>query len=329
MFKQKFKYFKRKNPNPDFDTILDIRAGDPQFLTVHELEGDLQNCHIQNNLLGLKEFAEWKVYELKSCPGLIFILNPFTSLGQRYWIARSVADYSRKPSLTNLDNQDAIQKNLDGKTWWEVAGRCNDNNSLSKKLRWATMGYHHNWDSKVYSEEAKSPLPNDLSLLSKHIVKTVLNIDFHPEASIVNYYFMDSFLSGHVDRSERNLVAPLVSLSFGQTAVFLVGGRTLDENPEAMLLESGDIVIMVGNSRFRYHGVPRIISAKRQPWKELLYHDNYKKCPVIEDDYRVEGTPYDGANRVTWDFVQHEKFWLPFDKYLNGARINLNVRQVI
>lgn len=67
---------------------------------------------------------------------------------------------------------------------------------------------------QVYSEEAKSPFPADLDKMSRYIVKIALNVDFVPEAAIVNFYLMDSFLSGHVDRSELNTSAPLVSLRF-------------------------------------------------------------------------------------------------------------------
>ena len=47
--------------------------------------------------------------------------------------------------------------------------------------------------------------------------------------------------------------------SFGQSAIFLVGGRTKQVKPKALLLHSGDIVIMSGESRLAFHGVPRVL----------------------------------------------------------------------
>lgn len=38
-----------------------------------------------------------------------------------------------------------------------------------------------------------------------------------------------------------------------------MGGGTKDEYPTAILLSSGDVVIMSGASRTCYHGVPRIV----------------------------------------------------------------------
>ena len=75
--------------------------------------------------------------------------------------------------------------------------------------------------------------------------------------SIVNVQYVSA--GGHTDHSERNLEAPLVSVSLGQSCVFLLGGRTRETEPTAILLRSGDVVIMSGEARRCYHGVPRIV----------------------------------------------------------------------
>lgn len=77
--------------------------------------------------------------------GLIVIKNPFTADGQRYWIVRSLSSYTRKPNRTNLDVFNYIKENEE---WWETC-QLNNNFELLKKLRWVTLGYHHNWDTKV------------------------------------------------------------------------------------------------------------------------------------------------------------------------------------
>lgn len=50
-----------------------------------------------------------------------------------------------------------------------------------------------------------------------------------------------------------------LSCSFGQSAIFLVGGKSKQVRPQALLLHSGDVVIMAGESRLAYHGVPKIL----------------------------------------------------------------------
>ena len=80
------------------------------------------------------------------------------------------------------------------------------------RLRWVTLGYHHNWDTKQYHHHHHSPFPTDLAELTQFILSVVGFQEFKAEAAIVNYYHLDSTLSGHTDHSERDLSAPLISL---------------------------------------------------------------------------------------------------------------------
>lgn len=57
----------------------------------------------------------------------------------------------------------------------------------------------------------RSAFPHDLSLLCNYFAEVLGFKDFKAEAAIVNYYHMDSTLSGHTDHSEHNLEAPLFS----------------------------------------------------------------------------------------------------------------------
>lgn len=103
----------------------------------------------------------------------------------------------------------------------------------------------------------------------------------------------------HVDRSEVCSTSPLVSISLGNAAIFLIGGRTRDVDPVPLLLRSGDVVIMSGPvCRRAYHGVPRILEGS------LPLH---LKSENIDDP--------NGE-------------WTPYDQYMRTTRININVRQV-
>lgn len=44
------------------------------------------------------------------------------------------------------------------------------------------------------------------------------------------------------------------SYSLGCKAIFLLGGKSREETPVAMLLRSGDIVLMAGQARECFHG---------------------------------------------------------------------------
>ena len=72
----------------------------------------------------------------------------------------------------------------------------------------------------------------------------------------------------HQDKDERpETIAsgvPIVSLSIGDTARFVIGGFTRKEQPAPILLRSGDAVVMGGPSRLRFHGVTKILAAPRR-----------------------------------------------------------------
>ena len=62
-------------------------------------------------------------------------------------------------------------------------------------------------------------------------------------------------MSLHRDENERDLTAPIVSVSLGLPAVFLFGGNRRSDRPRRILLESGDVVVWGGPDRLVYHGV--------------------------------------------------------------------------
>jgi len=62
-------------------------------------------------------------------------------------------------------------------------------------------------------------------------------------------------LSLHRDENERDLTAPIVSVSLGLPAIFLFGGKNRGDRPRRIGLESGDVVVWGGPERLVYHGV--------------------------------------------------------------------------
>lgn len=185
----------------------------------------------------------WRVYELRHRPGLIFVRNPFTAAGQRYWMSRSLRDYPRPPHAVNLSAADMAASDDAGSDkgnsttafdWWQQLQRlerCRDGETADQRrkrlrlrsaMRWATLGYQHDWDTKVYSERKRQPFPRDLALLSAYVCR-VLALSgggdgesgdcgaYEAQAAIVNFYPQGSTLAGHTDHSEKELAAPLFS----------------------------------------------------------------------------------------------------------------------
>ena len=78
---------------------------------------------------------------------------------------------------------------------------------------------------------------------------------FQPEACLINQYVPGAKLSLHQDRDEKDLRAPIVSLSLGLPAVFLFGGMERSQRPQRYRLAHGDVVVWGGPSRLAFHGV--------------------------------------------------------------------------
>ncbi|GKB48985.1 alpha-ketoglutarate-dependent dioxygenase AlkB, partial [Tanacetum coccineum] len=69
-------------------------------------------------------------------------------------------------------------------------------------------------------------------------------------------------LGGHLDDMKVDWSKQIVSMSLGCKAIFLLGRKSRNDEPAslAMFLRSGDIVLMSGEAREHFHGVPRIFT---------------------------------------------------------------------
>ena len=90
-----------------------------------------------------------------------------------------------------------------------------------------------------------------------------------PDVCIMNYYDAAAKMGVHQDKDERpeTIAAgvPIVSVSLGDEARFVVGGLARRDPTFPVMLQSGDVVVMGGPSRLRYHGVTRILSGTAPP----------------------------------------------------------------
>ncbi|UIJ71815.1 alpha-ketoglutarate-dependent dioxygenase AlkB [Aurantimonas sp. HBX-1] len=85
--------------------------------------------------------------------------------------------------------------------------------------------------------------------------------DHPPEACLVNFYADTAKMGLHQDRDEKDLAAPVVSISLGDDCLFRIGETTRGGRTTSLRLHSGDVVILGGEGRLCYHGVDRIYPA--------------------------------------------------------------------
>ena len=79
-----------------------------------------------------------------------------------------------------------------------------------------------------------------------------------PEACLINFYEASAKMGLHQDRDEKDLDAPVVSVSLGDSCLFRVGGTRRDEPTKSFKLMSGDVVVLGDEGRLAFHGVDRI-----------------------------------------------------------------------
>lgn len=91
---------------------------------------------------------------------------------------------------------------------------------------------------------------------------------FVPDACLINCYLPGARMGLHQDRDERDLAAPIVSISLGLPATFLFGGHQRSDKPERISLLHGDVVVWGGEDRLRFHGILPLPAGEHADWGE-------------------------------------------------------------
>ncbi len=137
------------------------------------------------------------------------------------------------------------------------------------------LGRH--WNARTYTYEPlrsdhdglPAPvLPPELAHLALSAAAAV-GFELSPDICLINRYGQDGRMGLHQDKDEdaSTLEAgvPVVSLSLGDSARFLLGGFRRREPAMAIELRSGDAFVLGGPGRLRYHGVARILPGSGPP----------------------------------------------------------------
>lgn len=99
------------------------------------------------------------------------------------------------------------------------------------------------------------PMPPVFARLAREAAAAAGFDGFAPDACLVNRYLPGARLTLHQDRNERDLDAPIVSVSLGMSASFLFGGLERSDRCAKLSLFHGDVVVWGGEDRLRHHGV--------------------------------------------------------------------------
>lgn len=105
-------------------------------------------------------------------------------------------------------------------------------------------------------------MPGPMALLAAEAAEAAGFPGFAPEACLVNLYGTESHMGTHQDRDERDLDSPIVSVSFGLSARFRIGGTSRSGRTLSFVLDHGDVLVFGGPARLAYHGVDRVLPGR-------------------------------------------------------------------
>ena len=294
--------------------------------------------------------ARGGVYALPAYPGF-YVLPRALSVPQQEALARAaLRRYIEPPNRRSLDRTGegvpavAAAEAPSRPLWRGADGR------LQRRLAWATLGLHYDWAGRRYhipgeTEAAAwaSPFPPLLAAFCGAAVDAAHGAvagaglsarsgagmplaPFSPQSAILSVYHAararaDKLpMGGHKDDIERTMGAPVLSVSLGATAVFLLGGDARDAPPQPLLLRSGDVTLLSGAVRACVHGVPRVLVGEEEggaPPAPLFCGAPPPLPPAVgatEEEAACEpgGTDEEAAFRV----------------FMAAARLNFTVRQI-
>ena len=127
------------------------------------------------------------------------------------------------------------------------------------RLGWVTDRSGYRYDPVDPSTGRAWPsMPAVFERLARNAASEAGFANFTPDACLVNRYEPEARLTLHQDKNERDYDAPIVSVSLGLPARFLLGGLKRSDRTKSVPLIHGDVLVWGGPSRLRFHGVAPI-----------------------------------------------------------------------
>ena len=122
--------------------------------------------------------------------------------------------------------------------------------ALAPKLEFEERPYGYRYAAHdPHTDQPWPAMPDCMLELAQGAALEAGYANFQPEACLINQYVPGAKLSLHQDKDEKDLSAPIVSVSLGLSAVFLLGTPVRKDRPQRYRLVHGDVVVWGGQSR--------------------------------------------------------------------------------
>ncbi|MEM6276550.1 MAG: alpha-ketoglutarate-dependent dioxygenase AlkB [Pseudomonadota bacterium] len=126
--------------------------------------------------------------------------------------------------------------------------------SAAGRLGWIT-------DRKGYRYAPRHPNGGAWPSIPDRILRlwhNVTGLDRAPDCCLINWYGEGARMGLHRDADEGDFSWPVLSVSLGDEALFRMGNVERGGKTESVWLASGDVVVMGGEARLKYHGIDRV-----------------------------------------------------------------------
>ena len=280
-------------------------------------------------------------FSFDAYPGVHVLCGALSRKQQVELAYNSLADSLAPPNTTNLHAHWDAAKRHELDAIWSTDGPLLDKadtlptSCTLSHVRWATLGFQYNWTERSYSRDNFVPFTPRLAEMAATLARSCSSrFSITAEAGIVNFYPDNQVMGGHRDDGEEALMHPVVSISLGSPCCFLLGGLDKSEEPTALVLRSGDVLVLGGEGRLRFHGVPRVWVKSEGPPADLhpssaaLDAVHCSSCPLfLEPGQLGSGSGSVGGGGCMCDCPPPAIEVQRALKLLAIARINVNLRQ--
>ncbi|MCB2106178.1 MAG: alpha-ketoglutarate-dependent dioxygenase AlkB [Rhodobacteraceae bacterium] len=118
-------------------------------------------------------------------------------------------------------------------------------------------GYRYQANSPA-TEKPWPPMPAVFMQAVKEAVTGTPWPAFAPDVCLINHYASGAKMGLHQDKDETDFTQPIVTVSLGDAADFMVGGAKRGDKAIPVIVRSGDVLILGGASRLLFHGIRKI-----------------------------------------------------------------------
>jgi alkylated DNA repair protein (DNA oxidative demethylase) len=107
----------------------------------------------------------------------------------------------------------------------------------------------------AHSQQLWPAMPSTFFTLATQAAHEAGFENFVPDSCLINRYTVGAKMSLHQDKNEKDFSQPIVSVSLGLPATFLLGGLARTDKTTKIPLVHGDVIVWGENARLFFHGV--------------------------------------------------------------------------